>query len=427
MFIPFTSSENSTYYSCSQVTARKLYPWTALILLTALNLLNYIDRTVLFAVLPLVQKEFLVTKTQLGFLTSAFLGCYMLSAPFTGPLADRYSRRRVIAIGAALWSGLTLLTAITHTYSALLLRHTLVGIGEAVFSTVAPTFVVDLFPEEKRGRILGIFYLAIPVGSAAGYLLGGYLAPGHGWRFPFYVAAVPGFLLALAIWFVPEPPRGNSDAPQIVRRDTLRGLLANPAFWTANLGMAMMTFSLGGLQQWMPMFLSQERGFSLESANLRFGMIIVVDGIFAALIGGWLGDRLLPRMKGSYYFISAVGMALGVPAMIVALNFRGRPMIPAIWVAAFFLLLNMAPLNAAIINSVGPHVRATALAFNIFIIHILGDVPSPTMMGYVADRSSLQTSFILPVIAMILSSAILFYGMRFAPTIRIDPSKASAA
>ncbi len=409
------------------MTERKLYPWVALGLLTSLNLLNYIDRTVLFSVLPLVQKEFVVTKAQLGFLTSAFLGCYMLSAPFTGPLANRYSRRRVIAVGAALWSGLTLLSAFTHTYSELLLRHTLVGVGEAIFSTVAPTFVVDLFPEEKRGRILGIFYLAIPVGSAAGYLLGGHLAPLHGWRFPFYIAAVPGFLLAMAIWFIPEPERGSSDAPHVIRRDTLKGLVENPAFWAATLGMAMMTFSLGGLQQWMPTFLSQERGFSLESANLMFGMIIVVDGIFAALIGGWLGDHLLPRMKGAYYFVSAIGMALGVPAMIFALYFRGRIMVPAIWVAAFFLLLNMSPLNAAIINSVGPHVRDTALALNILVIHILGDVPSPTMMGYIADRSSLETSFILPVIAMILSSAILFYGMRYAPQISPAKSEASTA
>ena len=181
--------------------------------------------------------------------------------------------------------------------------------------------------------------------------------------------------------------------------------------------MAMMTFSLGGLQVWMPSFLSQERGYSLESANFVFGIIIVVDGIFATLIGGWLGDRLLPRMKGAYYSVSAVSMGLGVPAMIIALFFRGKIMIPAICVAAFFLLLNTSPLNAAIINSVGPHVRATALAVNIFVIHLLGDVPSPTMMGYIADHHSLQTSFILPVIAMIASSAILFYGMRFAPSV----------
>jgi len=408
-----------------QVTPRKLYPWTALLLLTALNLLNYIDRNVLFAVQPLVQKEFHITKTQVGYLTSAFLLCYMVTAPFTGPLADRYSRKRIIALGAAFWSGLTLLTAFTNTYSELLIRHTLVGVGEAVFSTIAPTFVADLFPEEKRGRILGIFYLAIPVGSAAGYLLGGHLAPLHGWRFPFYIAAAPGFLLALAMLFVPEPERGQFDAPLPPSRDTIAGLFSNPAFWTANLGMAMMTFSLGGLQVWMPSFLSQERGYSLESANFIFGIIIVVDGVFASLIGGWLGDRLLPRMKSSYYFVSAVSMGLGVPAMVLALFFRGRVMIPAICVAAFFLLLNTSPLNAALINSVGAHVRATALAVNIFIIHLIGDVPSPTMMGYIADRHSLQTSFVLPVIAMMASSVILFYGMRFAP--RVLPTQPEAS
>ena len=184
--------------------------------------------------------------------------------------------------------------------------------------------------------------------------------------------------------------------------------------------MAAMTFSLGGIQVWIPQFLYSERGYSLENANLMFGLIIVVDGILASLAGGWLGDYLLPRMKGSYYLVSAASMALGVPAMIVALFVRGRVMIPAIAVAAFFLLLNTAPLNAAVINSVDAHIRATALAVNIFIIHILGDVPSPTLMGYVADKRSLQAAFVLPVIAMAVSSAILFYGMRFAPAVSVD-------
>ena len=201
-----------------QVTQRKLYPWTALVLLTTLNFLNYIDRSVLFAVQPLVRDEFHLSNAQLGYLTSAFLMFYMIAAPFVGPLADRYSRKLIIILGAIFWSGLTLLTAVTHTYGELLLRHTLVGIGEATFVTIAPTFVADLFPEEKRGRILGIFYLAIPVGTAAGYLLGGKLGPVHGWRFPFYVAAVPGFLLALALAFVPEPERGQFRFAQGNRR-----------------------------------------------------------------------------------------------------------------------------------------------------------------------------------------------------------------
>jgi MFS transporter, Spinster family, sphingosine-1-phosphate transporter len=400
------------------VSHTDLQPRTALIVLTALNLLNYVDRNVLFAVQPLVQAEFHVSKEQIGFLTSAFLGFYMIAAPFVGPLADRYSRKLIIVLGAVFWSGLTLLTAVTHNYTELLIRHTLVGVGEATFVTIAPTFVADLFHENVRGRILGVFYLAIPVGSAAGYLLGGYLAPTHGWRFPFYIAAVPGFVLALLVLFLKEPPRGQFDSLQETpERGTVLGLFRNPAFLTATLGMAFMTYSLGGIQVWMPQFLYSERHFTLEKANLLFGGIIVIDGFVASLAGGWLGDYLLPRMKSSYYLVSAASMMLGIPVMIVALFNRGSLMVPAIAVAAFFLLLNTAPLNAAVINSVGAHIRATALAVNIFIFHLLGDVPSPTMMGWVADKRSLQAAFILPIIAMGISSAILFYGMKFAPPV----------
>lgn len=423
---------------------------TALLVLTALNLVNYIDRSVLNAVQPLVQVEFQLTKTQLGYLTSAFLIFYTVAAPFVGPLADRYSRKRIIALGGIFWSGLTLLTAVTHTYAQLLVRHTLVGIGEATFVTIAPTFVADLFAEDRRGRILGVFYLAIPVGFAAGYLLGGYLAPHHGWRFPFYIAATPGFLLAIAVLFLKEPMRGQLDSlkeppedfpPTVLTgtrldrlyrtvssdlKRTYTGVLRNPAFLTATLGMAAMTFSLGGILVWIPQFLYSERHYSLQAANFLFGIIVVVDGIVASLAGGWLGDYLLRRTKGSYYLVSAASMALGVPVMIVALFARGRAMVPAIAVAAFFLLLNTSPLNAALINSVGAHIRATAIATNIFIIHFLGDVPSPTMIGWVADRHSLQVAFVLPVMAMVISSAILFYGMRFAPPLRVGGGPAAS-
>ena len=416
------------------MASTRLYPRTALVLLTALNLLNYVDRSVLFAVQPLVQAEFHLTNAQLGYLTSAFLAFYMVAAPFTGPLADRYSRKVIIAIGAFFWSGLTLLTAVTHSYQALLVRHTLVGIGEASFVTIAPTFVADLFPEEKRGRILGVFYLAIPVGTALGYVLGGNLGERFGWRFPFYIAAVPGFLLAMMMLFIPEPPRGQFDSVrETVERGTIKGLTRNPAFWTATLGMAMMTFALGGIQVWMPTFLSTMRGYSLKAANELFGGIIVLDGTLASLAGGWLGDRLLPRTKGAYYIVSAVSMALartrfGRISACMRLNRMAEALQDATTAHEIFMRhgklrrAGQMDVNAALINSVGAHIRATAIAFNIFIIHLLGDVPSPTLMGWIADRRSLQVAFICPVIAMMVSSAILFYGMRFAPEVRIRKS-----
>jgi MFS transporter, Spinster family, sphingosine-1-phosphate transporter len=403
------------------VKQSKLYPRSALALLTALNLVNYLDRSVLFAIQPLVQAEFRRSDADFGLLTSTFFLFYMFAAPLMGPLADRYSRKLILVVGAMVWSGATLLTAVTHSFQTLLLRHTLVGIGEASFVTIAPTFVADLFPQHRRGRILGVFYLAIPVGTALGYLVGGYLGSHFGWRSPFYVAAVPGFLLAFAFLFTPEPERGRFDSlPETPERGTIWGLARNPAFWTATLGMATMTFALGGLQVWMPTFLSRVRGYSLGSANKIFGGIIAFDGTVASLAGGWLGDRLLPRTKSAYYLVSALSMALAVPVMIIALFSRGPAMLPGILIAAFLLLLNTAPLNAALINSVGAHIRATAIAVNIFVIHLLGDALSPWLIGFIADRRSLQAGFVSAVVATALSSAILFYGMRFAPAIGVQ-------
>jgi MFS transporter, Spinster family, sphingosine-1-phosphate transporter len=403
------------------VTSTKLYPRTALFLLTALNLFNYIDRSVLFAVQPLVQAEFHRSDAEFGFLTSAFFIFYMIAAPVMGPLADRYSRKLIVIVGAMLWSGATLLTAFTLTFTELLIRHTLVGIGEASFVTIAPTLVVDLFPEEKRGRILGVFYLTIPVGTALGYVIGGYLGPHYGWRAPFYVGAAPGFLVALALMFVGEPERGQYDTlKETPERGTIRGLARNPAFWTATLGMAAMTFALGGLLVWMPTFLSRVRGYSLGSANQIFGGIVAFDGTVASLAGGFLGDWLLRRTKSAYYLVSAASMALGIPVMVVALFSPGPLMVPAILLGAFLLLLNTAPLNAAMINSVGAHIRATAIAVNIFVIHLLGDALSPWLIGFIADRKSLEGGFVSTVIAIGISSAILFYGMRFAPPVRLQ-------
>jgi sugar phosphate permease len=266
--------------------------------------------------------------------------------------------------------------------------------------------------------VLSIFYLAIPVGSACGYLLGGYLGHRFGWRSPFYVAAAPGFLLALGLFLIPEPVRGSSDRIAETReRGTLRGLFRNKAYWTCTLGMAMMTFAVGGLQVWMPTFLSRVRGVPLASANRIFGGVTLFAGLVATLAGGFLGDRLLRRNRGAHYLVSAIGMAVALPAMAVAIHGTGTAMYPGILLAEFFLLINTAPLNAALVNSVGASVRATAVAVNMFVIHLLGDAFSPTLIGWISDRSDLTTAFAPTLVAVALSAAILLVGARFAPSI----------
>jgi MFS transporter, Spinster family, sphingosine-1-phosphate transporter len=388
----------------------------ALLLLTALNFLNYIDRNILFAVQPLIQKEFGLNDEQVGFLTSAFFVCYMVAAPLIAPLADRYSRRWIMAAGAFVWSAATLLSAVTHNYDELLLRHVIVGIGEATFVAISPAFLADLFPENIRGRVMGFFYLATPVGSALGYLVGGYLGHRYGWRTPFMVSALPGFLLACGVLALREPVRGASDhLADSVERGSVLGLLRNKTYWTITLGAAMMTFAIGGLQVWMPTFLVRMRHVPLDRANLTFGGMTVVAGTVATLLGGWLGDRLLQRTPAAYQMISAIGMALSIPAIVVAIFFRGTAMYPAIFLGEFFLLLNTAPLNAALVNSVSARIRATALAVNVFTIHLLGDAFSPTLIGYISDRTNLEIGLTSMVVAVALSAAVLFYGMRFAP------------
>jgi len=390
----------------------------ALLLLTALNLFNYIDRSVLFAVQPLVQAEFRRSDAEFGFLTSAFFFVYMFTAPFIGVMADRWPRRGIMAAGALVWSAATLLTAVTHNFQDLLIRHTIVGIGEASFVTIAPAFLSDMFPEHRRARVLSIFYLAIPVGTAIGYLMGGYIGHHYGWRAPFLVGAIPGFVLAFGLFLIPEPQRGASDhLAHSFERDSLKGLTRNGAFWTASLGMAMMTFAVGGMQVWMPTFLSRVRDVPLNTANQIFGGMTLVSGIFATLLGGWLGDRYLRRHRGAYYLVSGIGMALALPAILVAVFFTGWPMYPAIFVGEFFLLLNTAPLNAALVNSVSAKIRATAVAVNLFTIHLLGDAFSPTLMGYISDKSNLQMAFVAASMAVALSAIVLFLGMRFAPEI----------
>src|SRR6267142_1531699 len=249
------------------MTSKRYFPITALLLLTALNLLNYMDRSVLSAVQAQIQDEFHRSHEDIGFVTTAFFWVYMLAAPAIGPLADRFSRKWIVVAGGVLWSLATLLTAVTHSYSTLLFRHAIVGIGEV-----------------------------------------------HGWRAPFYLAGAPGILLALAIAFLPEPPRGIQDSiPETPERKSIAGLVRNKAFWTATLGMAFMTFALGGIAVWMPTFLVRERGYSVSAAGTMFGLILAFDGVVASLLGGWIGDKLLPRFQGAYYLVSAISLALGVP------------------------------------------------------------------------------------------------------------------
>ena len=391
-----------------------------LVLLIGLNLLNYIDRYILPGELSLIQRDFHSTDQQMGALTTALFLFYMIAAPLTGWLGDRFPRKPLIIAGAVLWSLATLATVWVHGYWTFYARQALVGIGEATFGIFAPTVLADFYPERDRNRILSIFYVAIPVGAALGYLAGGQIGPHWGWRTPFFVCAIPGLVIAaLYGWLGSEPVRGASDhiAPT-ANRSTVLGLFRNPAFLTATFGLAMLTFAMGGISAWVPEFLRRSAGLSIGSASQVVGVITVIDGIAGTLTGGWIAQRWLRTNHRALYLLSFWSVALTLPCGALAFFGPAAWAVPALFAAEFFLFLNTGPLNAAIVNSVGAPVRATAIACNLFVIHCFGDTFSPQLIGFLSDRvGSLRLALGATLLALVASGILLRAGARYAPRI----------
>jgi MFS transporter, Spinster family, sphingosine-1-phosphate transporter len=401
---------------------------TALVLLTALNLVNYIDRYILPGVQELVKKEFHVTDSQIGSITFWFFLTYMLSAPFTGWLGDHFPRKPLIILCAVAISLVNILTGTVHVFDSLLFRHAILGIGEASLGIYAPALLSDFFPEEQRNRILTIFYTAIPVGAAIGYLIGEIIGSNYGWRMPFYVSAVPGLTIALVMLFMlREPARGSSDphpdaqsAPthislreKVVESLHLVGKLSvNPRYMYATLGMAMVTFSLGGISAWMPSFL-QRSGFAPTSVGITLGGITAVGGLGGTMLGGWIAHRWLGTNHRALYLVSAWSAALTVPPAVLCFFGPRSTMLPALSVAMVLIFLGTGPLNAAIINAVPASVRSSAIAVELLLIHALGDTPSPKLIGMVSDKSTLSFGLGLTLVTMLIASALLFIGARY--------------
>ena len=390
-----------------------------LALLLAVNLLNYVDRQALYAVFPLIKADLKLSDTALGFLGSAFMLCYMLSAPLFGRLGDRTNRSRLAAGGLAVWSLATMLSGMAASYRVLLATRTLVGVGEASFGTVSPGLLSDYFPRERRGRMLSLFYLAIPVGSALGYILGGQLGQAFGWHTAFLLVSLPGLFLALPLYFLTDPRQTGRSADALTQSPDkilteLRRFWLNRTYLYATLSMAAMTFALGGLAQWAPSFLLRSFGLEVARGNTLFGAITVVSGIIGTLAGGWLGDYFQRRSHAGYLYVSAVGFLLGAPLMILALTTSDLTVcLAAIFGAELFLFLNTGPLNTVLVNVVQPGRRAMGFAVNIFTIHALGDAVSPAIIGFLSDQWGLPTALLITPLAVLIAAGCALWGGRY--------------
>jgi MFS family permease len=407
----------------------------AVALLLTINLFNYIDRQILSAVVPPLTAEFHLSDERVGLLSTAFLYAYMAGAPILGRLAERVSRWWIIAGSVAVWSLASGWTGLAGSFGVLLASRIIVGIGEAGYGPAAPALISDYFPIEKRGKVMALFYVAIPVGSALGYVIGGQMNKWHGWRSAFYVVMVPGLVLAALSWLMrePHPHRPRAVSQGTLRADT-RTLLRIPSFLLNTAAMTAMTFAIGGIAFWIPKYISEriteQHGLGpfialgnldamrqsneiLADTNLRFGLIVVIAGIVSTLAGTWLGEKLRPRFSGAYFTVSGVAILLAFPCTLAMLKLP----FPCAWIAVFgavfFLFFNTGPANTALANVTSPAMRATAFAINIFLIHAFGDALSPPLIGWVKSHTSWDTAFTLVSLMMILASALWFIAARY--------------
>ncbi len=437
----------------------------ALGLLLLINLFNYIDRNVLAAVVPWIKESFFGANSAMGggrtltalldwsqrhlgfkpenaligILGAAFMVIYTVGAPVFGRLAERYSRWVLVAIGVILWSLASGASGLAMTFMLLLLTRCFVGVGEAAYGPVAPSIISDFYPVRIRGQVLAWFYMAIPVGSALGYVLGETVAKSglgpwgarslggsaESWRWAFYLVVGPGLLLGVWSFFMREPPRGQADLAQAapaaaVRWRDYRLLLRTPSYVLCTLGMAAMTFAIGGMAFWMPYYLQHRPGTG-GAPITTFGAIVVVAGLTATFLGGFAGDKLRARFPGSYFLVSGAAMLAGFPLFLAVLKAPFPLAWGLIFLACFCLFFNTGPSNTILANVTHPSMRAAGFALNIFVIHALGDVISPVVIGVLSDKYSMNVGFVVVGVMFLVAGVLWLCG---APFLQRDTERA---
>ena len=378
--------------------------YAILALLTGLNFLNYIDRTVLAAVLKDMQTDVGLSNAEAGLLATAFLVGYFLTAPWFGARADRSARKGLIALGVVIWSVATAATGLANSFWTLLAARAVVGVGEAAYATLAPTIIDDITPPERKNSALAIFYLAIPLGSALGYTLGGVMGKHVGWHAAFFICGGPGIVLALSCLLIEEPKRKLATAKAKIT-ENLGTLFRIPLYRRAVLGYAAYTWALGAFQIFAPKFLQERFPHDLDeqSAGFWFGTVLVVAGFVGTIVGARWADRSqrgLPAItpdtpydarenrQGSNALlrVCAVGMAIATPLGAAAFLATTPVMFFVFaFLCAIGLFLSTSPVNAVGLRAVPPELRASAMAAMIFAIHLFGDLWSPPALGLLQD------------------------------------------
>lgn len=390
--------------------------WCALALLSGLNMLNYLDRYVMAAVLTPLQQDLGLSYEGAGWAASAFMWGYFITAPVFGYLGDRFPRKYLMLAGVTVWSLATACSGLAQNFTQLFCIRLFVGVGEAAFVTMGPSWISDLFASPKRNTALTLFYVAIPFGSAIGFTIGGWFADHSTWRHAFVYTGLPGVALALSLLFLREPSRGEADgiAGEVGQHHAatlgeVLSLLRNCRYNLLIWGYTAQTFAMGGFAVWGPAFLHQVHGMHLGYAASVFGEILAGTGLVATLLGGFVASWLRQRSAAGYVWVMAFSMVVATPLCFLAVTVGSATFsLISLGAAMFFLFLPTGPITSEIFEIVPVHLRASAVALCTFTIHLFGDLGSPTVVGSIADRGHGLKDGVLILPVLLLVGAVLW-------------------
>ncbi len=365
-----------------------------LLILTLLHFLNYVDRQIVYALVPLLRAEFVLTRFEVGLLGTVFSLVHSVFTLGLGWVADRTSRKKVITFAVFTWSIATFLCGIAQSFRSLLQLRALVGVGEAAYAPSAMAIITGSFAKEVRARVQGIFECGMFIGGAVGLGLGSILAHWLGWRAAFFVVGVPGLLVALSILRLPEP-HVEKEKPFPPMR-----LLRIPAYVAVLVGGWFITFAAHSYIFWGTDFVYTHKNFELWEAGALLGISLVVAGVLGIVSGSALGDWLAKRFSWGRAFVIGIGLLIGAPLLFAAIHTESK----AIFIALFFLACIFmswyhGPLTAVMHDLTPAHSHATALGLYLFFVNLFAVTPSPLVLGGIADRYGLHNGMQLAVAA----------------------------
>ncbi len=369
--------------------------WRILFLLFLANLFNFYDRTLPAIIIEPIRMEWQLSDFQIGIIGTAFTIVYAIAGLPLGRMADNGSRRKLMGWGLAVWSGLTAANGLVGSFWAFLLVRMGIGIGEASYAPAANSLIGDLFPAHRRARAMGIFMLGLPLGLVLAFFTTGAMVKSFGtWRAPFFIAAAPGLLLAIFMFFIREPKRGAAESVRMSEakiEKPIRRVLAIPTFgWLVLAGLAF-NFSTYACNSFMVPMLQRYFQMPLQQAAVATGVIVGVTGLVGLTLGGWVADKLHQRYANGRLMLAAVSMIVATVTTGWALH-AGRIEI-GLFIGVFsvgwlFAYNFYTCVYTAIQDVVEPRLRATAMAVFFAGLYLLGGGLGPVVVGLLSDHFS---------------------------------------